>query len=99
MPDDEPEPAAADAQLNGYAARRLFPSMWFNESTTAPLMDALGWYHEKRDPERNIGLGPDHDWSSNGADAFGLGSVAYEEPREKRKSDRRAVSGPMSWAG
>jgi phage terminase large subunit len=69
------------------ASRRLFPSMWFNEATTGPLLDALGWYHEKRDPERNIGLGPEHDWSSNGADAFGLGSVAYDEPRQKRQDE------------
>lgn len=62
------------------ASRRLFPRMWFNEATTQGLLDALGWYHEKKDPERNIGLGPEHDWSSNGSDAFGLGSVAYVEP-------------------
>lgn len=81
------------------STRRMFPSIWFNESTTQGLMDALGWYHEKRDPERNIGLGPEHDWSSNGADAFGLGCVAYEEPREKRKPVARHVGGAMGWAG
>lgn len=68
------------------ASRRLFPSMWFNEATTGGLLDALGWYHERKDETRNIGLGPEHDWASNGADAFGLGSVAYEEPRDKRKA-------------
>lgn len=79
------------------ASRRLFPMMWFNEDTTGGLLDALGWYHEKRDPERNIGLGPEHDWASNGADAFGLGSVAYEEPRQKRPDARRSPRGPHSW--
>jgi phage terminase large subunit len=54
--------------------------MWFNEETTQPGLDALGWYHEKKDEQRNIGLGPEHDWSSHGADAFGLMCVAYEEP-------------------
>jgi phage terminase large subunit len=67
------------------AARRLFPSMWFNEATTQAGRDALGWYHEKRDPERNIGLGPEHDWASHGADAFGLMAVAYESPKPKDK--------------
>jgi phage terminase large subunit len=62
------------------AARRLFPRIWFNEKTTEAGRDALGWYHEKRDEQRNIGLGPDHDWSSHGADAFGLMCVAYDEP-------------------
>jgi phage terminase large subunit len=65
------------------AARRLFPSMWFNEATTSAGIDALGWYHEKRDEDRNIGLGPEHDWSSHGADAFGLAAVAYEMPSKQ----------------
>lgn len=62
------------------AARRLFPSMWFNEDTTEAGRDALGWYHEKKDETRNIGLGPEHDWASHGADAFGLACIAHEEP-------------------
>lgn len=61
------------------AARRLFPRMRFNEGPTEPGRMALGWYHEKIDEDRNIGLGPEHDWSSHGADAFGLMCVAYEE--------------------
>lgn len=94
-----PNQGKGAAMLRVEAARRLFPSMWFNETTTTGLIEALGWYHEKRDPERNIGLGPEHDWSSNGADAFGLGCVAYEEPREKRKPAARAYGGAMGWAG
>lgn len=66
------------------AARRLFPSMWFDDKCQAGL-DAIGWYHEKRDPERNIGLGPEHDWSSHGADAFGLAAVAYELPTKGKE--------------
>jgi phage terminase large subunit len=73
---------AAKARIE--AARRLFPSIWFNDVPTEPGRDALGWYHEKKDEARNIGLGPDHDWSSHGADAFGLMCVAYEEPHVRR---------------
>lgn len=73
---------AAKARIE--AGRRLFGSMWFNEATTQPGLEALGWYHEKRHDERNVGLGPEHDWSSHGADAFGLMCVAYEEPRESK---------------
>lgn len=62
------------------AARRRFPAIWFNESTTEAGREALGWYHEKRDELRGIGLGPEHDWSSHGSDAFGLMCVAYQEP-------------------
>lgn len=69
---------AAKARIE--AGRRLFPAMWFNEPTTEAGISALGWYHEKRDEERGIGLGPEHDWASHGADAFGLLCVAYEEP-------------------
>lgn len=62
------------------AARKLFPSIWFNEDTTEGGRAALGWYHEKRDQLREIGLGPEHDWASHGADAFGLMCVAHEPP-------------------
>lgn len=79
------------------AARRLFPSIWFNAETTQPGIDALGWYHEKRDEARNIGLGPDHDWSSHAADAFGLMCVAYEAPRDKIKTRERVMVGQGSW--
>lgn len=64
------------------AARRIFPKMWFDESKTQGGREALGWYHEKKDEHRNIGLGPEHDWASHGADAFGLMAVAYEAPRK-----------------
>jgi phage terminase large subunit len=65
-------------------ARVLFPQIRFNEMTTEAGRAALGWYHEKRDEERGIGLGPEHDWSSHGADAFGLGCVAWKEPQEMK---------------
>jgi phage terminase large subunit len=68
------------AMMRVEAARRLFPRIRFNEASTEAGRDALGFYHEKRDPDRQIGLGPEHDWSSHGADAFGLMCVAYEEP-------------------
>lgn len=81
------------------ALRRLFPSIWWNEDTTRPGLDALGWYHEKRDEARGIGLGPDHDWSSHCADAAGLMAVAYEAPREKPKRRESMVDGAGAWMG
>jgi len=68
---------AAKARVE--AGRRYFPSIWFNEDTVSGGLDALGWYHEKRDDTRDIGLGPEHDWSSHAADAFGLMCVAAEQ--------------------
>lgn len=60
------------------SAQRMFPRMWINKDTTEAGMEAVGWYHEKRDENRNIGLGPDHDWSSHGSDSFGLMAVVAE---------------------
>ncbi|NUY33285.1 PBSX family phage terminase large subunit [Paraburkholderia sp. JPY303] len=65
-------------------ARVLFPQVRFNAETTEGGRLALGWYHEKRDPDRGIGLGPEHDWSSHSADAFGLGCVIWQEPVEMK---------------
>lgn len=65
-------------------ARVLFPQIRFNDVTTEAGRSALGWYHEKRDLERGIGLGPDHDWSSHSADGFGLMCIAWQEPVEMK---------------
>jgi phage terminase large subunit len=64
------------------------PRCWFNEKTAG--RDALGYYHERRDENRNVGLGPEHDWSSHAADAFGYLAISYEEPPARKSSiDRR----------
>jgi phage terminase large subunit len=78
------------------AARRLFPSIWFDEESTTGGREALGWYHERKDEARNIGLGPEHDWASHGADSFGLMAVAYEEPSKPVELDFASGGG---WAG
>jgi phage terminase large subunit len=76
-----PNQGAGAAKMRIECGRRLFPRIWFNADTTEPGRDALGWYHEKKsDDDRGIGLGPNHDWSSHAADAFGLMCVAYSEP-------------------
>lgn len=82
---------AAKARIE--AARLQFPACRFNVPSHIVLgpdgepltptctagLEALGWYHEKRDKVRNIGLGPEHDWSSHGSDAFGLMAVCADE--------------------
>lgn len=79
---------AANARIE--AVRRLFPSIRFNEATTQAGRDALGWYHEKRDEARGIGLGPNHDWASHGADAFGLMAIDH-------MSQPKASGGPIPY--
>ena len=73
------------------AARQMFPAVRFNEDTTKGGREALGWYHERRDEVRGIGLGPEHDWASHGADAFGL--IALHRPKLKHRS--RWGNGPI----
>lgn len=78
------------------AARRLFPSMWFDEEACKDGLKAISWYHENIDEKRGIGLGPKHDWSSHGADAFGLMAVAHTRMVKKISPRRhyRTVSMP-----
>ena len=93
-----PNQGKGAAKMRVEAARRLFPSIWFNETTTEAGRDALGWYHEKIDEARSIGLGPEHDWSSHGSDAFGLMCVAYEAPKVKKDARSRPASSG-AWMG
>lgn len=78
------------------AARRLFPRIWIDETKCAAGLEALGAYHERKDDKRDFGLGPEHDWSSHSADAFGLMCIAYEEPVERREVQPR-YAGSGSW--
>jgi phage terminase large subunit len=68
------------------AARRLFGQMAFDETRCAKGLKAIGWYHEKKN-EGGYGVGPDHDWSSHSADAFGLAAIDYRQPTATVKID------------
>lgn len=92
------------------AARRMFPAVWMNkepekvivdlegqtEPTTETGLEALGWYHEKWDEERDVGLGPEHDWASHGADSFGLMAVVWEDHSRTGQAGLRKP-GTESW--
>ena len=91
-----PNQGKGAAKMRIEAGRRLFPQMWFNspegvDPDTTPTCEAglaaLGWYHEKWDDKRNIGLGAEHDWASHSADSFGLMCVVYELPDEQGQAD------------
>lgn len=97
-----PNQGKGAARMRIESARRVFPSIWFDEQTTEGGREALGWYHEKKsEDDREIGLGPNHDWSSHGADAFGLMAVAYEMPSDKPEPQpyRPRYQGTASWMG
>jgi phage terminase large subunit len=87
------------AKMRIEAARRLFPRIWFNEETTEAGREALGAYHEKKDDTRQIGLGPEHDWASHGADSFGLMCVAYEEPQVTGGLKPKIAAAAGGWMG
>lgn len=97
-----PNQGAGAAKMRIEAGRRVFPSIWFNADTTEPGRDALGWYHEKRsDDDRDIGLGPEHDFSSHGADAFGLMCICYEAPdapQQRSRYQRGSSSRGSAWS-
>lgn len=86
-----PNQGKGAAMMRIETARRLFPSIWFNAATTEAGRDALGWYHERRDEARGVGLGPAHDWASHAADAFGLMCVSYAAPPAARGATPRRI--------
>jgi phage terminase large subunit len=79
------------------ALRRLGPQLWFNEVTTEAGRDALGFNRERKDDVRNIGLGPEHDWSSYAADALGLMAICYEAPGRMGGFNRRIQYVDRGW--
>jgi phage terminase large subunit len=92
-----PNQGKGAAKMRVEAGRRVFNLIWFDEESTEDGRDALGWYHEKKsDDDREALLGPEHDWSSHGSDAFGLMCVAYEAPVERKEYVARRAG---SWMG
>jgi len=80
------------------AVRRVFPRIWMDKKNCEGGIEALGWYHEKKDEHRGIGLGPEHDWSSHGADSFGAMCLESEKLSKARKDKtvkprKRVVTG------
>lgn len=84
-----PNQGAGAATQRIESVRKNFHKMIFDNKCQAGL-EAIGWYHEKKDEARNIGLGPDHDWSSHSADGLGLCSIKYEPPKPQKKKNIKA---------
>ena len=75
------------------AVRRVLPKCRFVEGATKAGRQSLAWYHEKRPTDgRDVGLGPEHDWSSHDADAFGLMAIKFDE----LAAPRNTYTGPLS---
>lgn len=74
------------------AVRRFFPRLRFDEDRCAPLLDALRNYRRKRNARTGeLGDGPEHDWSSHGADMLrylALGVREYRRVSRPRQNTR-----------
>jgi phage terminase large subunit len=96
-----PNQGTGAAMIRVNTVRRLFPRIWINEATTEGGLEALAAYHPKKDEQRGIDLGPEHNWASHSADAFGLMCSAYEEPfanddeddDHRHHADQRGIGG------
>lgn len=73
-----PNQGKGAAMMRVRAGQRVFPSLWIDAEGCSAGVDAISWYHEKQDEKREIGLGPNHDWSSHGSDSFGLMAIVFE---------------------
>lgn len=69
------------------AVRMVFNRMWFDKRKCAIGLDALKQYQEKRDPKRDVSLGPLHNWTSHSADALRVGVVALEIDTIKKRQE------------
>lgn len=88
-----PNMGAGAAMKRIDAVRRLLPRCKFDAGRTEPGRAALGWYHAKIDEHRRADLGPEHDWSSHAADAFGYMAQDYFRRLESTAAD--AFSRPL----
>ncbi len=73
------------------AARRIFSRVKFDQAKTEVGREALGAYHERIDEKREVGLGPEHDWASHAADAFGLIGTFAERAKPVRQNGKSKV--------
>lgn len=81
------------------AARRVFPRCVFDAQKTAPLIDALAFYHKTWDDKnQTYENAPVHDWSSNPSDAFRYFAVADRDTqRQESQLSRFADSQFSPW--
>lgn len=93
-----PNAGAGAANQRILAVQRVFPRVWIDKAKCSGGLDALGWYHEKKDEARGIGLGPEHDWASHGADAFGAMALEAEN-LSKGKKKKAAPQKAGGWMG
>ena len=75
------------------AARLMLSRCWFDETKSAPLLEALRNYRKSFNTRLVEFTGtPVHNWASHGADAFRGLAVRYELPKIQRAIDRSSYA-------
>ena len=92
-----PNQGKGAAMIRVEALRRLGDKIWWNEATTEPGRNAIIHYQEKRDEERNVGLGPLHNWASHAADSLGMMACCYVEPSGYANFNRPMAYANQGW--
>jgi hypothetical protein len=70
----------------------------FDQKKCEAGIEALGFYHEKKDEQRSVGLGSSHDWSGYAADAFGLMAISHEDPERSAAQRTREDRAMKEWS-
>lgn len=70
------------------AVRQIFHRVFIDKQNCEAGIEALGWYHEKKNRETGMGMGPEHDWSSHSADSFGAMALEAEKLSKTRLKSR-----------
>ncbi len=95
-------PRTSNVQLRINATKKAFPNVWFRESKTQHLRDALSQYHYKEATDGSgwISNAIHHGWESHPSDAFGMlaeadlhGMIAKKQSVEKRLRKPRVLGG------
>jgi phage terminase large subunit len=77
------------------AVQMIFHRIFIDKVKCEAGIESLGWYHEKKNKESGMGMGPNHDWSSHSADSFGamcLEAEKLSKARAKSLSKRKNKS-------
>lgn len=83
--------------ING--VRMVLDRCWFDKEKTGLGLDALKQYQEKLDKDRNVSLGPLHNWCSHAADSFRIGVVALEEKVIRQRMEETETHGYVDSGG
>jgi phage terminase large subunit len=93
-----PNQGKGAAKMRVESGRRLFPSIWFDEETTEAGRAALWLVSREDGPRAQRRAWPEHDWASNGADAFGLMCVARMNcRRSSAPATPRRLAAALQW--